>query len=78
VWYARGVVQEPDEERMAQVAFDVDGSKLIALEAAIDALDAQLPKLTKFILPSGGLARYLHLHSTAASSTDANPAGSGG
>lgn len=42
---------------MAQVAFDVDGSKLGALERAIDQLDAQLPKLTKFILPSGGLAR---------------------
>jgi cob(I)alamin adenosyltransferase len=49
-------LQEDDAERMEQVAFDKNGSQLNALERAIDEIDAQLPKLTKFILPSGGLA----------------------
>lgn len=53
--------EEPDDEKIAMVQFDVDGKLIESLEAAIDEIDAQLPALTKFILPSGGAAAT-HLH----------------
>lgn len=51
-----------DEDKVTQVAFDLDGAKLLGLEHAIDALDAMLKPLTKFILPSGGpSSTHFHL-----------------
>ncbi|KAI9188707.1 hypothetical protein H9P43_000128 [Blastocladiella emersonii ATCC 22665] len=45
--------------KLAKTAFDE--AHVAQLEAWIDALDATLPALTNFILPSGGLAAA-HLH----------------
>jgi len=46
--------------QIERVKFPVDA--LPILEKKIDQLDAQLPKLTQFILPGGGLpASYLHV-----------------
>eukprot|EP00041_Stephanoeca_diplocostata_P028905 m.836834 g.836834 ORF g.836834 m.836834 type:complete len:264 (-) comp23459_c0_seq8:2133-2924(-) len=54
--------EDPDQEKMEQTAFDEHGSALASLEIAIDDLDFQLPALTQFILPSGGLAScQLHI-----------------
>ena len=47
--------------QIEQVRFDESGELLTALELLIDGLDAQLPPLTAFILPSGGAAAS-HLH----------------
>ncbi len=47
------------EMQMKQTEFDTDGKLLRALELLIDGIDAQLPPLTAFILPSGGNAAAL-------------------
>ena len=48
---------------MAHVAFD--GDNVDNLEKWIDSMDQQLPPLTNFILPSGGLAAsQLHISRT--------------
>jgi len=45
---------ERDTVKQKKVAFDAQNTPL--LEEWIDLLDAQLPRLTRFILPSGGLS----------------------
>lgn len=40
----------------ARTRFDADGQHVKTMEDWIDEYDQQLPKLTKFILPSGGKA----------------------
>ncbi|KAJ3193212.1 Golgi transport complex subunit 6 [Irineochytrium annulatum] len=44
------------EARLNKTIFDVEGKLVDELEAWIDELDAQLPPLRNFILPSGGRA----------------------
>ncbi|KJE97989.1 cobalamin adenosyltransferase [Capsaspora owczarzaki ATCC 30864] len=58
--------EDPEEaakraRMLASTAFDAEGVRLAALEHAIDLYDSLLPRLTNFILPSGGLASS-HLH----------------
>lgn len=44
----------------------IDAAQIQSLEALIDELDAQLPPLTRFILPAGGpTASHLHLARTS-------------
>ncbi|KAI8926177.1 Adenosylcobalamin biosynthesis, ATP:cob(I)alamin adenosyltransferase-like protein [Entophlyctis helioformis] len=50
------------EARLARTEFDPTGALTTEVEAWIDALDNELPPLTKFILPSGGkAASTLHI-----------------
>jgi cob(I)alamin adenosyltransferase len=50
------------EAQATRCRFDTDGENTKWLEALIDEMDAQLPSLTNFILPSGGkAASFLHL-----------------
>eukprot|EP00048_Salpingoeca_helianthica_P000245 m.40262 g.40262 ORF g.40262 m.40262 type:complete len:224 (-) comp10296_c0_seq1:80-751(-) len=42
------------ETKIAQTVFDEQGEKVKALEQMIDAMDANLPPLSNFILPGGG------------------------
>ncbi|KAI9020790.1 Adenosylcobalamin biosynthesis, ATP:cob(I)alamin adenosyltransferase-like protein [Phycomyces nitens] len=45
-----------NEKKLQKTLFDEDGEHAVQLEKWIDAMDAELPRLTKFILPSGGKA----------------------
>lgn len=53
---AEGSGKGASYSKMKQVAFDEDGVKVRDVEVLIDGLDGQMPKLTCFILPSGGRA----------------------
>ncbi|KAL7748839.1 hypothetical protein RI367_005752 [Sorochytrium milnesiophthora] len=47
--------------KIEKTQFDQDGGKLRQLERWIDDMDSRLPKLTNFIMPSGGEAAvFLH------------------
>ncbi|CAO3607872.1 unnamed protein product [Mucor hiemalis] len=48
--------ERSNEARLARTAFDTNGIHVTNLEEWIDEYDEQLPKLTQFILPSGGKA----------------------
>lgn len=48
-------------KKVNKTRFDPDGTLTVELENWIDVFDVELPKLTMFILPSGGLAAS-HLH----------------
>ncbi|KAI8141174.1 Adenosylcobalamin biosynthesis, ATP:cob(I)alamin adenosyltransferase-like protein, partial [Fennellomyces sp. T-0311] len=48
--------EQSNEQRLARTAFDAEGKHVAQLEHWIDAMDTELPRLTQFILPSGGRA----------------------
>ncbi|ORY93924.1 Adenosylcobalamin biosynthesis, ATP:cob(I)alamin adenosyltransferase-like protein, partial [Syncephalastrum racemosum] len=48
--------EHSNETRLARTEFDADGSRVAQLEKWIDEMDETLPRLTQFILPSGGRA----------------------
>ncbi|KAG2197879.1 hypothetical protein INT47_003548 [Mucor saturninus] len=57
--------EQSDEARLAKTSFDVEGKDVAMLEEWIDGYDEELPKLTQFILPSGGKASAtLHVSRT--------------
>ncbi|KAL0080070.1 Adenosylcobalamin biosynthesis, ATP:cob(I)alamin adenosyltransferase-like protein [Phycomyces blakesleeanus] len=45
-----------NERKLQRTTFDEEGEHVAQLEKWIDEMDAELPRLTKFILPSGGKA----------------------
>ncbi|KAI9497081.1 Adenosylcobalamin biosynthesis, ATP:cob(I)alamin adenosyltransferase-like protein [Zychaea mexicana] len=48
--------ENSNERKLAKTVFDEEGKEVAKLEQYIDAMTAELPRLTQFILPSGGRA----------------------